>query len=482
MIRKCHQASSMYMELRQWHLEKHVISNFRKSDWKSDSLPKIWEGGGTEASDKYLTDVMTDEDTAIDSTLLDYEVINLLAFHVDLKKKGIIKEEESDSMLSALCSYLGRKIRVDPEEEDIHAYLENRIREAIGKSAENLRLFLSRNEQSQCNLRSFYVDHLLALAETLLKGSEKLRVIATGSKGKMPGFTHWRQAMPLAISTYYDYLSRILLDHSKDTILLIKKFRHFSPFGMGSGFGSFSSVSFNDIARDLGFENGPGNPVAASFYRGIDDLEVLSLISRMMVFYSRICADIIIYSSGSNPSLILPTAFLTGSSLMPNKRNPDFLEMVQGYTAQITADSAAISGIIANRNTGYHREFQISKDKAMRDLLLIESITGYMIQLLVEMKFDPVISSSSIENGSYSSYEAYKIFEKSGKWKESYKQTGEKVRSGELFSEYEPAAYESVSLHELTEFESHLSSIKNEWSGPRTKLIENVKSTFSNPD
>ena len=96
---------------------------------------------------------MTEEDAAIDSTLLDYEVINLIAFHVDLRKRGIIKEEESDSILSALCSYLEKKIRVDPEEEDIHAYLENRIREVIGKNAENLRLFLSRNEQSQCNLR-----------------------------------------------------------------------------------------------------------------------------------------------------------------------------------------------------------------------------------------------------------------------------------------------------------------------------------------
>ena len=224
----------MYMELRQWHLEKHVISNFGKSDWKSDNLPKIWEGGGTEVSGNHLTDVMTEEDAAIDSTLLDYEVINLIAFHVDLRKRGIIKEEESDSILSALCSYLEKKIRVDPEEEDIHAYLENRIREAIGKSAENLRLFLSRNEQSQCNLRSFYVDHLLALAETLLKGSKELRNISIISKGKMPGFTHWRQAMPIAISTYYDYISRILLDLSKDAFLLIKKFRNFSPFGMGS--------------------------------------------------------------------------------------------------------------------------------------------------------------------------------------------------------------------------------------------------------
>ena len=271
--------------------------------------------------------------------------------------------------------------------------------------------------------------------------------------------------MPIAISTYYDYISRILLDLSKDAFLLIKKFRNFSPFGMGSGFGSFSPVSFDDIARDLGFENGPGNPLAASFYRGIDDLEVLSLISRIMVFYSRICADLIIYSSGTNPGLTLPTEFLTGSSLMPNKHNPDFLEMVQGYASQIIGDSVTISGIVANRNTGYHREFQISKDKAVCDLLLTENIAGYMLQLLVEMKFDPVKSSFCIENGSYSSYEAYKTFEKTGTWKNSYKLAGEAVRSGELFSEYEPMAYQSVSLHEITEYESQISAIKNEWSG-----------------
>jgi argininosuccinate lyase len=467
------------MGLQRWQLERHEICRHRKSDWKSDTLTKIWEGGGTEISDTHLNDVMTNEDAEIDSDMLDYEIINLAAFHVNLRKKGIIKEEESESILMALGSFLGKKVTVDPEEEDIHGFLENKIHEAIGESVENLRLFLSRNEQSQCNLRSFYIDHLLALAETLLEGSKKLRNIAADVKGKIPGFTHWRQAMPLATSTYYDYMSRILLDLTKDTIMLIKKFRHSSPFGIGSGFGSFSLASFNDIAVDLGFENGPENPVATSFYRGFDDLEVTSLISRIMLFYSRISADLIIYSSGSNSGLKLPASFLTGSSLMPNKRNPDFLEMVQGYASRIIADHVAISGIIANRNTGYHREFQISKDKTVQYLRLVESISIHMMQLLVEMKFDPAKSSSSIENGSYSSYEAYKTFQETGKWKESYKLIGEKFRSGGSFSEYQPTSYKSVSLHEININRDKLASIKNEWSEPRKMLIEYLQASVT---
>jgi argininosuccinate lyase len=422
---------------------------------------------------------MTKEDAAIDSAFLDYEIINLAALHLNLRKKGIIKEEESESILSALGSFLGKKINVDPEEEDIHAYLENMIHAAIGDSAENLRLFISRNEQSQCNLKSFYIDQLLDLAETLLEGSRKLRNVAINSKGKMPGFTHWRQAMPLAISTYYDYMSRISLDLTNDIILLIKKLRHSSPFGIGAGFGSFSPASFDDIAKDLGFENGPENPVATSFYRGLDDLEVTYLISRIMLFYSRISADLIIYSSGSNPSLNLPASYLTGSSLMPNKRNPDFLEMVQGHASQIIADCTLVSGIIVNRNTGYHREFQISKDKTVRNLQLVESITVPMLQLLVDMKFDPATSSSSIENGSYSSNEAYKTFKKTGKWKQSYKLIGEKIRSCKLFPEYQPSSYKSVSLQEINEIKDRLASTRNEWSEPRSKLLECVKTSFA---
>ncbi|MCL4451460.1 MAG: lyase family protein [Candidatus Thermoplasmatota archaeon] len=421
---------------------------------------------------------MSFEDVAVDSTMLDYELLSLIAFHSDLKDKGTIKEEDSDLILSALYSLSGKKVQIDTDEEDIHTFVENRVREIIGKHAENLRLFLSRNEQSQCNIKSFYIDHLFILGESMLKGSKDLTKIAQISGGKIAGFTHWKQAMPMSISTYYDYMSRILLDLVKDTILLISKLRHNSPFGTGSGFGSFSPASFESIAAKLGFENGPGNPVATSFYRGFDDIELMSLITRIMIFYSRISADLILYSSGSNACLSLPAAFVTGSSLMPNKRNPDFLEMIQGYTSTLIGDMAATSGTIANRNTGYHREFQISKDKTTRDLLLVEAITKYLMKLLVEMKFDEGKAASFIENGSYSSYDAYKNFERTGKWKESYRQTGNKVRSAGKFTEYEPKAYESVGTKELIEQGKELQFLKKEWIDPRQRLIEYAKLFF----
>lgn len=421
---------------------------------------------------------MSLEDVAVDSTMLDYELLSLIAFHSDLKDKQIIKEEESDLILSALYSLSGKKVQINTDEEDIHTFVENRVRKIIGKHAENLRLFLSRNEQSHCNIKSFYIDHLFILSDSMLKGSKDLRKIARISRGKIAGFTHWKQAMPMAVSTYYDYMSRILLDLVEDTILLIRKLRHYSPFGTGSGFGSFSPASFDSIATRLGFENGPGNPVATSFYRGFDDMELMSLITRIMVFYSRISADLILYSSGSNACLTLPAAFVTGSSLMPNKRNPDFLEMIQGYTSTLIGDMAGTSGTIANRNTGYHREFQISKDKTTKDLLLVEGITKYLMKLLVEMKFDEVKAASFIENGSYSSYDAYKNFERTGKWKESYKQAGRKVKSVEKFTEYEPEAYESVETKELMEQEKELQSLRKDWTVPRQKLIENAKLFF----
>ena len=421
---------------------------------------------------------MSLEDVAVDSTMLDYELLSLIAFHSDLKDKQIIKEEESDLILSALYSLSGKKVQINTDEEDIHTFVENRVRKIIGKHAENLRLFLSRNEQSHCNIKSFYIDHLFNLGDSMLKGSNDLRKIARISRGKIAGFTHWKQAMPMSVSTYYDYMSRILLDLVKDAILLIRKLRLNSPFGTGSGFGSFSPASFDSIARGLGFENGPGNPVATSFYRGFDDMELMSLITRMMVFYSRISADLILYSSGSNACLTLPAAFVTGSSLMPNKRNPDFLEMIQGYTSTLIGDMVGTSGTIANRNTGYHREFQISKDKTTKDLLLVEGITKYLMKLLVEMKFDEVKAASFIENGSYSSYEAYKNFERTGKWKESYKQTGKRVRSAEKFTEYEPESYESVEAKELIEQEKGLQSLRKDWMVPRQKLIEYAKLFF----
>ncbi len=428
-----------------------------------------------------LSDILTKEDSRIDAIMLDYELMNLIAFHLDMKDREIIPPAESASIITHLVGMLGKKISIDPEEEDVHAYVENRIREKAGDSAGNLRLFISRNEQSQCNLRSFYIDHLLILAGILLQGSASLEEISSTAKGKIPGFTHWRQAMPVSISTYLDYISRINMDLAGEAVSLIRRLRKFSPMGLGSGYGSLSNASFDQVAEYLGFAAGPKNPVAAAFYRGFDDIDVMSLLVRIMIFYSRVSADLILYSSGSNPFLILPESFLTGSSLMPNKRNPDFLEMVQGYASQFTGDLAAAAAILAGSNTGYHREFQVSKDRTVSNILLVESISKHMNQLMQEMKFDPTASREAIENQSYALHEAYELFRKTGKWKESYQQAGSMVRSGKRFSERDPIDYFSVDDSDLKELEGDLLTLYNAWNGPRKKLVKMARSLQQTP-
>ena len=139
----------------------------------------------------------------------------------------------------------------------------------------------------------------------------------------------------------------------------------FVPLGYGSGYGSPIPVDKKAIALRLGFQDTFNNPVHGSSLRGMDDMEVAFLEVKIMTAISRIAQDLISFSSEESGFVSLPQGFTTGSSLMPNKRNPDFLEMLQGYSSEALGKLTTSISILMNKGTGYHREFQLSKDKVI---------------------------------------------------------------------------------------------------------------------
>ncbi len=445
-------------------------------------MVKIWSGGASEEGQRDLSDIMTGDDAQIDSMLLDYEVISLLAYHLQLRNESRISLEDSDAILTGLFSLLGKKIKIDPRLEDVHGFVEEYLKEKGDNAYKNLRIFLSRNEQSHTNIKSLYIDHLLKISKYLISISERIKVKSGNFKGVMPGYTHNRQAMPVKIRTYFDYLSRVFLDTSIDALEICQKFRATSPFGYGSGFGSLSPINFNIVAKNLGFKSYSQNPMAESFYRGFDDLNVLEFLLKIMLFLSRISQDFIGFSGGKGAFIILPPGFSTGSSLMPNKRNPDFLEMVQGYASEAVGHLVSTATILLNRQSGYHREFQISKDKTIKYVILVEKILNYYQDFILEFKLDEKKAMELIENSVNSAAEAFSVFQSGKSWKESYAIVGEKIRKSIPLDYHEPLEYRSVGSKEISYAKKKRMKIVYSWSKPRREIIRRVQSTISRND
>jgi argininosuccinate lyase len=441
----------------------------------NEKIEKIWSGGASEDTGNDITDIMTVEDTIKDSLLLDYEVLSLLAYHIQIYKQSLIPEEDSRSILKSLLSLLQKNVVINPEFEDVHGYVEAMVGEISGKPFENLRIFLSRNEQSHTNIRMFQADHLLNVSRLTLKIAETTHEKGMESSGSIPGHTHYRQAMPVAIRTYYDYIASVMVALSQETLELANSLMEESPFGYGSGFGSMSPVDFTAVVQSLGFERHMGNPIYGSFLRGMDDLGVLYVLEKAMISISRIAQDMIIYSSGEHPFIKLPDGFTTGSSLMANKRNPDFLEMIQGYSSMAIAGHTATASILGNKSSGYHRELQISKDRTMDSLLMCEKIfrhfNTFLSQVIVEEKEGKV----AMENDIYATGEAYRIFSSGKTWKESYRKVGDMIRSGQKFNTYEPPIYEFVNKKILDEASEAIENFANTIRKNREAIVETAQ-------
>jgi argininosuccinate lyase len=420
---------------------------------------RIWSGGASDSGGPDLSALMTAEDNKIDSFMLNYELYGLLAYHIELFKKHVIPKEDSKEIIQTLLDLLKEKPALKEEFEDIHSFVDTLANERT-EAGKNLRIFLSRNDQSHFDIRSFYLDKLLEIASLLLENVRVIRENLAGTNGYMAGHTHYRQAMPVAFATYFDYVGLVLVDFSQDSLTLYLKFKEHSPLGYGSGYGSPLHVDLDKIARKLGFEKAYDNPVHGSFYRSADDTEVAFIVARILSALSRFAQDLIGFSSGENGFVEFPKGFTTGSSLMPNKKNPDFLEMIQGFASDALGKLVTAISINMNKGTGYHREFQLSKDETIEMTLTVAKILEAMKEFFAGIKIDEIKAHQAIENSTNSTMEAYSLFVSGLKWKDAYRTVGTKLRRGEQIGEYPPDSYIALEDVKLEEIEKTLGSIK----------------------
>lgn len=438
-------------------------------------MKKIWEGGVTEQKDLDLSSLMTSEDIKIDNLMVKYEILGLLAYHLELYSQKVLDKAETVDLLKALLLVLKEGGDIPEDCEDVHSYVQDRV-ESHSTYWRNLRIFLSRNDQSHTNIRLFLFDFFVEISVALVGASKAALSTASGTDGVMPGYTHYRQAMPTLFSTYMDSISRSILDLAVDSMNLSMHYLAACPLGYGSGFGSKAPIDKQSLAKRLGFDKTYDNPINGASFRGLDDVDALYLCQKILIAYSRISQDLIYFSSDELGFLSLPEGFTTGSSLMPNKKNPDFLEMVQGYASQGLGQLAASISMIVNKGFGYHREFQISKDRTITSISSVLSLTNAFKKLLKGLKFDPQIASKRVLNSTFATDYAYSLFQSGRSWKESYEQTGRDLSNGILLKENYPIPSPLLSLEAISAVGEKITTIKETHDTKLDLLISEAKS------
>lgn len=403
----------------------------------------IWKEGIAFSTDKKATNLTVADDKTFDVLLYRYEIASLISYHLSLSSTGIINKDTSKSILKTL-SELYFNVPFDlGNSEDVHSFVEESFIRVNNKAGPYLRTLLSRNDQSHTDIRLFTIDNLLELRMKLLKASLEVKSVTIDDSMIMPGFTHYRQAMPLSWLTYLDHVASVLLEEAGKILTVIEDLKEL-PLGYGSGFGSDVQLDWEEVANYLGMIKSVANPFHVASFRSLDEMRILDLLKEIMLRLSRISQDLIMWSSDDVGFIHLPLEYVTGSSLMPNKRNPDFLEMLEGYASQVLSDSLFTSEELISKSSGYHRDFQISKWKVMTSIKLVSQIVEYFGDLIKGIEFDRTRAKEILLNSSFATGYAANLVSSGVPWKEAYSRVGSMIVNKTSVPEYKIRSYENA--------------------------------------
>ncbi|MGH2443406.1 MAG: argininosuccinate lyase [Chloroflexota bacterium] len=283
------------------------------------------------------------------------------------------------------------------ELEDVHTHVESRLREKLGAAADALHAGRSRNDQIAADLRLYVKDQVHATQDALLQLQSALIELAHSYRdGIMSGYTHLQQAQPVLIAhpllAYSAMLSR---DWERFDAAL--RAADQSPLGSAALAGSTFDLDREFLARECGFSQVIGNSLDAVSDRDFL-LEFVSAAAMCMAHLSRFAEDLIVWSSAEFGYVHLPDAFSSGSSMMPQKKNPDVPELIRGRTALVIGDVTAALTLVKGLPLGYNRDLQEDKGPLFHAADTVLAALSVLAAMVPDLEFDTERTESSISS------------------------------------------------------------------------------------
>mgnify|MGYP000876726070 FL=1 len=329
---------------------------------------KLWQK-------KYNLNAVIEKFTVGNDYLLDQELVPFdcqasKAHARMLNKIGILSDSETADLLSGIDQILDLHAKgqfiIRPEDEDCHTAIENFLTEKIGLAGEKIHTGRSRNDQVLTALRLYCKTKLNEISSavqttitTIAAFIEKYGEVA------IPGFTHTRKAMPSSVAMWAGALQDALTD-DLDLLDCARKFVDQNPLGTGAGFGVPLALDRQMTTAELQFARIQENPIYAQNSRGKFEGFALSVMSQIMYDLNKFASDLILFTMPEFNYFSLPEEFLTGSSIMPHKKNPDVLELLRAKYHAVFAYEMQVRNTPVNLISGYHRDLQLTKEAIIR--------------------------------------------------------------------------------------------------------------------
>jgi argininosuccinate lyase len=374
----------------------------------TDIMTRLWDKGGS--LDARVLEYTAGDDHLLDNRLVAYDVRASIAHAEMLGEQGLISPEETALIRDALTAIgaehaLGRW-QVTLEQEDCQTAIENLLTARVGAAGGRLHAGRSRNDQVLAALRLYMSDAARSLSAGAIAVAEALDALAARDGGMaLPGYTHMQQAMPSSVALWAGgYAAEIRDDAAglEQTQRRISK----NPLGSAAGFGTPNlPVNRESTRRRLQFAATHEPVTAVQLSRGKAEAQLLFEITLLTQDIGRLAADLTLFYTQEYGFVALPETFTTGSSIMPQKRNPDVFELMRGRSGVAQAALGEVLAITQKLTSGYHRDLQLIKpplfrgiDSCLQTLSILPGALQGVRFLPENIRLDPAIHAAAAAN------------------------------------------------------------------------------------
>ena len=364
------------------------------------TMAQLWGGRFTKQTDQLVFDF--NASITFDKRLFHEDVTGSIVHATMLTKQGILTEEERKSIVEGLTGILedvdDGTLAIDETQEDIHSFVEATLIDRIGDAGKKLHTGRSRNDQVALDMR-LYTRARVAEIDGLLKKLLEaiLDTMENNLDTYMPGFTHLQKAQPITLAHHYGaYFEMFKRDRQRLTD--IYKRMNYCPLGAGALAGTTYPLDREYTARLLRFEGPTLNSIDSVADRDYL-IEFLSALSTIMMHLSRFSEEIIIWNSNEYQFVELDDAYSTGSSIMPQKKNPDIAELVRGKTGRVYGALMALLTTMKGLPLAYNKDMQEDKEMAFDAMDTAADCITLFTGMIQTMKFRKDRMAKSAMNG-----------------------------------------------------------------------------------
>lgn len=389
----------------------------------------LWQKSGVKV-DADIQGFLAGDDVILDREFMLYDIEASRAHAQGLQRIGVLTTQEADEIdaeLQQLANdFAAGDFVLDERYEDMHSAIEARLTERLGEAGKKIHTGRSRNDQVLVATRLWLRDRLRQLHALCVEIATIALERARNENIPLAGYTHLQRAMVSSTAMWWSAWAEGFIDDAQraaDTYRLVDT----NPLGSAAGYGVNLALDRDHVTKALHFGRLQVSPIGAQLSRGKFELAALEALGSAMLDLRRLAWDLSLFTSGEFAFVALPSQYTTGSSLMPNKRNPDVIELMRASYASVAAAKSEIEHLLS-LPSGYHRDLQFSKGALFHGFGRGLKALALLPDLLRELRWNEVRMTQALEPSMYATDLAIELARDGVPFRDAYREAANPER------------------------------------------------------